>query len=495
MRQISALLLSLPLTLAAAEAEGPAPLAPAGEARELIEESGPANQAAPADPAEELSSDAREVAAEPVPAALAPDRAPRAAEPIPEPVPLQAAENPLVLAVESAAELARNHADRVLAARAARAATMADARARVAVVYPQLSANAGYTRYEGLAAAGIPDKAFSTDDSRDEYAASARLEQLLWSFGRIEAALDARTALGHLAGSDLLLAERDAAYRARLAVAQVQLTQAQRWVAAQRVKQRLSELADAEDRRAVGTVTALDVRETRITLLQAQNALRAADTAIERAYNELVTAIAIEDRVVVVEEDLDRPVDMGLLIAAARDNLAAGPEVEALRAQVTLSDAERAEQRGLALPELRAFGAWRTDGPELDDQSDEWQLGLNISWNIYDGGATYARAESAARNRVRLSRLADDQTRERLRQFDDIRAQLDSLSARISAEEEAVQLAEDNYQDARAQYREGIIDRIRVGEANLQITVARLRLLDLIYEEAIAAYQLMRLAE
>jgi len=402
---------------------------------------------------------------------------------------------PMELTAERAATIARHHADRVQAARAGDAAARAEGRARVGPLLPQVSLHAGYTRFEGVSEPDslAPDVDF--DESYDHYGASARVEQLVWSFGRIQAALDARRALGTQGAAELRLAERDAAWRARRAVAGVQHAKALRWVAEERVAQRESELADAEDRHAVGAVSMLDVRESRLQLIEARNALIAAGLAVTQAHHELSAALALEDRELLVPGDLARPLDLGPLIEAARGNIAGGPEIAALRARSELSSAERAERRGEALPEVQVFGEWRTDGNELDDQEDQWQVGLSLSWSAFDGGSDWARSEAAARERVRLIRLSDEAARERLRQYDDLAAGIESLGPRIAAAEEAVELAEANYEDARDRYRQGVIDRVRLGQSNLEITEARLRLVNLVFREATAAYDLMRLAE
>lgn len=405
------------------------------------------------------------------------------------------ASGPLVLDAERAAALARANTERVLAAHAGRAATLAESRARFGQLLPQVRADANYTYYEDSAPPTTGGGDFDLSDNHDRYDAGAQLEQLLWSFGRIDGTLEARGALEQLSAAELLEAERDAAYRARLAVAEVQVEMARLTVARERLEQRQSELEDAEDRFAVGAVAELDVREARIVLIAARNAVRAAVADLARARNELAAAVAIHDRELVVSEEPATIDGIETLIATARTNIAEGPEIASLRAQAALRAADREVERGRALPELSAFGAWRSEGPEVDDQDGQWRVGLSVTWNIYDGGTTWARAAAARADTIRLRRLSEDLARERLRQFDDAVAELETLSERIAAEREAVALAQENYEDARDRYREGVIDRIRLGEANLQITLARLRLIDLRHLEVRAATLLQRLAE
>ncbi|MDA3961144.1 MAG: TolC family protein [Planctomycetota bacterium] len=407
---------------------------------------------------------------------------------------LEASGTPLVVTLESAAELARQNADAVLAAEAAAAALRAAGRAELSIIFPQLTADAGYT-YNGK----LPNRTLEgvrvSAGTEDEYRVGARIEQLVWSFGRIGAARSADRASSVLASSDLLLAQREASFRARSAVANVLLTQARLWVAQERVTQRESELADAQDKEAVGRVSKLDVNEAEINLLQDRNSQRSAALAVQQSTHELITALALENRSVTVSGELQRPQDMALLIAAARENIAFGPEVRSLQAQAELRASERAKFRGNALPEFSVFGDWYANGERTNDLDDGWGVGLNVRWNLYDGGGSYAQMDRAARERVRLLRLADEQSRARLQLFDDVAAQLRSLSERITAADTIVTLSESNYEDARDRYRLGDIDRVRMGEANLRITLARLTLIDLIFEEAVAAFQLQRLAE
>ena len=64
-----------------------------------------------------------------------------------------------------------------------------------------------------------------------------------------------------------------------------------------------------------------------------------------------------------------------------------------------------------------------------------------------------------------------------------LRLDAGSLEKRIALKAEAERMAEDNYLDARGQYRSGTITLTRLGEFSLASAAARFGLLELYYKE------------
>ncbi|MHC5067943.1 MAG: TolC family protein [Planctomycetota bacterium] len=394
------------------------------------------------------------------------------------------------LTTAAIASLGREQADAVRAARSGHALALTQARAVKAVLFPNLSATGEYRYLDDDSVIGG-----FTAPSHDSYRASLRAEQLLWSFGRIGAALDAERAQIERADASLVETMAMSERRARDLLARYRLALADRDVAQAQVEQRQGELTDAEARAAAGDVSQLDVREARLNLIQAENALRATSSRSVTAKEALATVLALPAADFTTDSALTRPQDLGDLFDAAQAAIDHGAALRSLAAEATLSAANHAEQRSRMLPEFYGFGEWASIGPDIDDQNDTVAVGVNLRWSFYDGGASLARMHGAEHERIRLLRLREGERRRRHERLTNLATELANLDANINAEQQAVTLAEHNYADARAQYRAGMITRTRMNDSNLLVTQIRLRVARLIHQEIIAANELRYLSE
>ncbi|MFW5859890.1 MAG: TolC family protein [Planctomycetota bacterium] len=403
---------------------------------------------------------------------------------------------PLQLDAEAAARLARERSELVLAARGEAAAIRSDSRVADAFAWPALHANARYTHIGDSPEAidpttGAPSQVIASDDY---YRAGIELRQLLWSFGRHAAAGQRRAADTARAQSQIELAERDIAYQARIAVEAVRLARARLGVAEDRLEQRRGELEDARERRAAGTVTDLDVRQSRLRVLAALDQHDEAERTRRVALLDLAAAVAMDADAIAVSGELARPATITELFTTVRERIEAGSELRQLRAQLRAQHAAVTTNRALQLPELYADGSWYLEGPESDDLDSGWSVGLGVQWNLYAGGATMARRE-AARHRVRaLRQRAIALIRDRNRLLAQAEARAVVLASRIERAVEAVELAEANYQQARSSYRAGTITLTRLGETSLAVAEARYALVQLVHAESVLAHDLRRLA-
>lgn len=392
----------------------------------------------------------------------------------------------LELDAARAAALARERAERVLAAQEAEAAAGARARAGEASLWPQLGLQAGYGR--------ILRNRDPLPDGQDRWSMGLSGRQLLFSAGRQAGAWQGASATRDLGAAELASARREAAARARRAVADALLAQASLDLARERSLQRADELRDAEARYQAGTVSQLDVRQARIALIQTEDQSLASRAELETSLLELARAVAEEPGAVRLAGLLARPEGLGLLIDAARASIDQGADLRTLRAQLVQQEAARLQARGATLPELSAVAEYSRSGTRLDDTDDYALVGLELSWR-WDGGGSDAQREAAARNTRRLALQLADMQAGRRQLLDQLQLRLATLTPRIAAQEHAVELADRNYADARANYQAGLITLTRVGEASVAVGEAKFRLLGLIHAEVLLADELRRFVE
>jgi outer membrane protein TolC len=374
--------------------------------------------------------------------------------------------------LEQAWQLAIEHDPVLAAAGADLEEAQASERAARAARWPSLTANAAYTRFStapqfDFSAGGfaLQHPIFSGDDSAS---GAVRAKLPLYTGGRTSAGIDA----AHQATAGASELQRDARSSLRLDVAQsyVDVLRARRAL-------RTAESSVASLRPHVSDVERMVERElvARSDLLAARVALANAEQQRVRAENGIALAYAAYNRRLGQSlariPDLDETITVDptfaaepleTLIARALD---ARAEIAVLSAHADglalQSKAERAE----LLPQLALSGGYTYFENEILDRKDFASVGIDINWNLFDGGA--------ARNRSAALRHASRAARHRL---DDLRTlielevreawhDLQGARARIAAAREAVAESDENLRITRELYGTGLGTNTQVLDA------------------------------
>ena len=406
---------------------------------------------------------------------------------------LPAQETPLT--ADRAAELALAVAPEVAAARVGQAIAAADVRAGYAFVYPQLSASASYTR-ASLDYQDIPAFGRVALNQEDDWRGGVALDQFLYSYDRLGAARDADSGLIQLAKQDLKLSQRDVAYAARTAFESVRLGRARVKIAQERALQREGERDDAKAQVEVGRARTTDAQLAEIAVAQAADEQAAARAALEAARIRLaaLTGLALTTMPPPADEPLPRPA-LDRLVSEASVHIEKNGEAARLEYARRYEEASTRLQDSEDRPMLGLRATYGADGPDYDDLEDTWTAGVALTWNLYDGGGTIARTERLAQRSRQLLHQQEQVVRDRRIALDQARAEAASLASRITLAERVVELATATYDDARAQYREGRLTLVQVGDSSVRLGEARYRLLSLLYQEAVLGHDLERLAE
>jgi outer membrane protein TolC len=405
----------------------------------------------------------------------------------------RAEESPLT--ADRVAELAMNVAPEVAAARVGQAIAATEVRAGYAFVYPKLSASASYTR-SSLDYQDLPVLGRVALNQEEDWRAGVVLDQFIYAYDRLGAARDADRALVGLAAQDLALSRRDVAHAAKLAFENVRLRRAHLLIANDRVTQRAGEHDDAKAQVEAGRARHTDARLAEIVLAQAADERTAAESALEAARIRLAALIGVQvpDLPSIIPEPMPRPaLDVLLIRAAAR--MATGGEAARIEGSRRYEEAAARLQDSEDRPQLGVRGTYGVDGAEYDALEDTWTAGVALTWNLYDGGATVARTEQRFQRGRQLAHQRDAVLRDRRIALDQARTEVGSLAQRITLAHQVVHLAEATYEDARAQYREGRLTLTQVGDTSIRLAEARYRLLSLLYQEAVLAHDLEKLAE
>lgn len=224
-------------------------------------------------------------------------------------------------------------------------------------------------------------------------------------------------------------------------------------------------LRDAANRERLGMaarneVLAVQVERDRVELdrLRAAAAADVAEANLRRLL-DLPAAARVEPAEMLAAPTPARP-DLEALVAEAE---AARPERRATAARAAAADATVGVERAARLPQLALSGGYTYANPNRDivpptaDWADTWDVGVGLSWSVFDGGR---RSAGEARARAQA-----DAARELLRELDlGIRLEitqrvleLRTAGARLAVAERSVESAAESRRVAGERYREGVI--------------------------------------
>lgn len=394
------------------------------------------------------------------------------------------AEQPGGLTVEEAVRLALTRNERAEIAEARLAAAAARVKRARAFFFPDLTASAGYTR-RGFRETGADGERFDPDP----HSLSGALTMNLSLFDARAFPLYRQAKLEHGAarlGAEeekrLLAFEAADAFIRTLGVEQVQAAAERRLTFARQT------VEDTRIRFEAKLVGLNDLTRTELELASAEREAILARGETERARLQLGYLIVseIEGPLVVPEGLLDPPRmgDPEQLVAEAqarRLDLAAGQvQTEALRAF-----AEEPSRR--IIPILGLSGQFQEQiGSPSDRRSNEWLIGLNLTWLLYDGGER--RAERAERNALaRGAALEVEATRRRVAL--DVRGALIDMENNRAATRQAdvaARIGQRNAEEVAVLYGQGLASALEVADANLRRFEADVALVQALYGQGLS---------
>ncbi|HKZ30787.1 MAG TPA: TolC family protein [Vicinamibacteria bacterium] len=364
-------------------------------------------------------------------------------------------------------------------------AAEAQARGARAARWPQVEVGAGYTRRSEVPELAI----FAPTDNpaqpverivvfpniQDNWRLRAGAALPLYTGGRLSGQISAADHGRAAAGEDLRAGRADLVLETKRAYWSLVTARETERVLQQALRAYDAHLLDARNRERFGMaarneVLAVEVECFRSELerLRAEAEADAADANLQRLL-ALDPATHVEPSEPLQAAPAPRPELEGLVAEAQ----AARPERRAIAARVAAADAAAGAERGARLPQLALSGGYTYANPNRDivpptvDWKDTWDIGVGLSWSVFDGGK---RSASEARARAQA-----DAVREQLRELD--RAvrleitervlELRTAEARLAVAERSVVSAAESRRVAADRYREGVIPSSELLDAEL----------------------------
>lgn len=297
------------------------------------------------------------------------------------------------------------------------------------------------------------------------------LSQVLFDFGKTFASTDAARRLAEQAQEDVELQRQLITQTVKESF--ININFARRLI---RVQEQALERADLNLRSArgffeVGTRpksdvarAEVDVANARVDLIRARNAEQVAKVALNTAMGIAADAPTdVQDNLVYEAVTIDR----SQLLSQA---LSQRPEYK--QARLRVSEAEARMRRAFRdfFPDVTGsafYGGTRSDLNEI------WEIGVALSWTIFDGGNRIARFREtkvnvdAAQARVRSTEL--DISRE----VEQAQLTVTEAQERIGAAQTAVASAQENFRLAQGRFDAGVGTILELTDAQLFLTQAQ----------------------
>ncbi|MFZ5495881.1 MAG: TolC family protein [Verrucomicrobiota bacterium] len=352
---------------------------------------------------------------------------------------------------------------------------------------PNVSAAAGYQRNADETSANGRHEAWSVD-------ITAR--QILYAGGGVTAGVKAQQLALDAAVLALRAVVNDALLGVRTRFYTVLLTREQIKVQEQNIELLQRQLQDVKNRYAAGTVSNFEVLRAEVALANAQPALITARNDYRLAIEELRQAIGYvaesEPNVAKVPEFLGTleftPASFELrsALGTAREQR---PDLQRLAKLTEAAEQGILTSRAGYLPTVSAFGSydWR-QAPAASNRSslDGWTVGVQSSWNIFDGRATAGRV-AQARSVLEQSRLALAEAR--LGVEVEVRRAISTFQRATElaeASKKVVEQAEEAVRLANARYAAGTATQLDVLTSQVDLTTARLNQVQAYYSYNVA---------
>ncbi|MCB1122877.1 MAG: TolC family protein, partial [Verrucomicrobiae bacterium] len=267
---------------------------------------------------------------------------------------------------------------------------------------PNVSVNANYTEIDS----GLSENNDFFPPTNRDWRVALNVKQTLYTGGSVSAALRAQDYLEQAVLSDLKATINQAVFQVTAGFYDVLLAREQITVQEQNIKLLEKQLQDSRNRFEAGAVSQFEVLRSEVELANAQPDLIRARNGFKLAIEELrqtlgFTGYYLEDldKIPEFEGSLDfEPLQIDLFTAlnTAKANR---PELQQLDLVAKAREEGVVIEKAGKLPTLDLVGSYQYNkssfSNRFSDSLDGWTIGLQSSWDIFDGKATDGRIQQA----------------------------------------------------------------------------------------------------
>ena len=323
-----------------------------------------------------------------------------------------------------------------------------------------------------------------TQSSNHRYSQGINVSWDIWTFGKVEGAIDAARYQKNIADLNVYKTEADTKLAAVQAYYQyleaIKLAEVQ----AQSVTDYASHLNNVQQQFDAGIVAKLDVLSSNVSLANAKQKSIAADNTRDVAEANLNNIMRVPMNTTLnpldknfPEPEFDLTMEQAILMAQKY-------RWELVEADYGVRAAEASLRSAKAgyLPTVSVGGgySWKEASVTAVDK-DDWAVKGGLSWSLWDGGATQASVKKADAA-VKTAQETLLQAREKI----ELEVRQDYLNVlsykeQIRAAEASVAQAEEAYKIATVRYSSGVGINLDVLDAELALNTARTNYITALY--------------
>lgn len=360
---------------------------------------------------------------------------------------------------------------------------------------PNVSAAGGYSRN---------DEEIGTNGRDRNWSVDITARQVLYAGGGVRAGVKAQQLALDAAVLTLRAVINDALLEVRTRFYTVLVNRERIKVQEQNIELLQRQLQDVKNRFDAGTVSNFEVLRAEVALANAQPALITARNEHRLAIEELRQSLGFvntsTENMTKVPEFVGtlefNPVafDLRSALISARENR---PDLQRLLKLESAAEQGITVSRAGYLPTVSAFGAydWRmnsTGSSSLSNARDGWTVGLQSTWDIFDGRATAGRVIQA-RSQLEQTKLAVAEAQ--LGVDVDVRRSISTYQQATElaeASKKVVEQAEEAVRLANARFGAGTATQLDVLTSQVDLTTARLNQLQAYYSYNVAVANVRR---
>ena len=251
-------------------------------------------------------------------------------------------------------------------------------------------------------------------------------------------------------------------------------------------------LTQAENQKAAGTGTGIEITRAKVQLANDQQRLVSARNARRAAHLQLLRAMGMR-----LDTDLELtdklqyvPVDAVTLETARAQAFKDRPDYQAQQQKESNARLSASATTLERLPTLAASANYGSIGPGLNNAIPTYAYGISVRVPVFDGGRRDARrVESDSEYRAEKVRTTDLKEQIEL----DVRLALDSLTSaaeEVQVAKDGLELSESELTQARRRYEGGVANSLEVTDAQTRLERARDNQTDALYNYNLARVDL-----
>ena len=354
-----------------------------------------------------------------------------------------------------------------------------------------------------LTSSGLYDKRQTQSETnlrQEDYNAILRLEQNLYTGG----AVTSQVAIAHLnidkANYDLQEIASRVTMDVRIAFNELLLNRAKVRVREDSVRVLDEELKNQQEQLSAGIVSKLNVQRAEVALANERPELFSAQTELKNSYLRLSELFGADARPGAQSPPFEisgelqyRPnhADLNDCLARADTNR---PVIKARQKDIEIEDRQYVLDRSAMRPHVRAFSGYEVYSERDPEVGQEFNyggvVGINATWNIFDGFATKGRMQATRARREAAVQALAAARRSVASEVRSAFLDLQQADRVLESETKNVQTADESLEMAKGNFAAGLGTQLDVLQAASDVTRTRTTRLSAIYLHNVALARL-----